>query len=105
MGKKGNACRLVVGKLEGKRPLERSRSRWMDNIKIYLGKIRWGDVHWICRAQDRDKLRALVNSAMHFSVSKNAGKRSNGYTSGGLSSGAQLYIVSYLLNNTYIQGL
>jgi hypothetical protein len=30
------AYRLWVGKPEGKRPLERPRCRWVDNIKIYL---------------------------------------------------------------------
>jgi hypothetical protein len=31
---KGNACRIFVGKPEGKRPLERTRRRWVDNIKM-----------------------------------------------------------------------
>jgi hypothetical protein len=33
-GGKRNACRLFVGKPEGKRLLERSRRRWVDNIKM-----------------------------------------------------------------------
>jgi hypothetical protein len=32
-----NAYRILVGKPEGKRPLERPRRRWVDNIKIDLG--------------------------------------------------------------------
>jgi hypothetical protein len=36
MGEKRNACRILVGKPDGKRPLGRPRSRWMDNIKIDL---------------------------------------------------------------------
>jgi hypothetical protein len=36
MGKKINAYRILVGKPEGKRPLGRSRRRWVDNIKMYL---------------------------------------------------------------------
>jgi hypothetical protein len=39
MGEKRNACRILVGKLEGKRPLGRPRRRWVDNIKIDLGEI------------------------------------------------------------------
>jgi hypothetical protein len=35
---KRNACRILVGKLEGKRQLRRHRSRWEDNIKMDLGE-------------------------------------------------------------------
>jgi hypothetical protein len=39
---KRNAYRVLVGKPEGKRPLGRSRRRWVDNIKIYLRETgRW----------------------------------------------------------------
>jgi hypothetical protein len=41
-GEKKNAYRILVGKLEGKRPLERPRRRWVDNIKMNLREIRWG---------------------------------------------------------------
>jgi hypothetical protein len=33
-----NACRILVGKPEGKRPLGRTR-KWVDNIKTDLGEI------------------------------------------------------------------
>jgi hypothetical protein len=36
MGEKRNAYRVLVRKLEGKRPLGRSRRRWEDNIKMDL---------------------------------------------------------------------
>jgi hypothetical protein len=39
MGEKRKACRLLIGKLEGKRPLGRPRQRWVDNIKMELIEI------------------------------------------------------------------
>jgi hypothetical protein len=33
------ACKLLVGKLEVKRSLARTRHSWKDNIKIYLEEI------------------------------------------------------------------
>jgi hypothetical protein len=41
-GEKWNAYRILVGKLEGKRPLGRPRRRWMANIKINLKRERMG---------------------------------------------------------------
>jgi hypothetical protein len=55
MGEKSNACRIVVGKPEVKRPLERCRRRWENNIKMYLGEIGWGGMDWIDLTQDRDQ--------------------------------------------------
>jgi hypothetical protein len=34
-----NACRILVGKPEGKRPVGRPRRRWADNIKMDLREI------------------------------------------------------------------
>jgi hypothetical protein len=39
MGEKKNAYRLLVGKPDGKRPIGRSRHRWVDNIKIDLVEL------------------------------------------------------------------
>jgi hypothetical protein len=41
MGEKRNAYRLLVGKPEGKRPLGRPKSRWVDNIRMNLGVVMW----------------------------------------------------------------
>jgi hypothetical protein len=41
------ACRILVGKSEGKRPLGRPRRRWVDNIEIDLREIGWDSVYWI----------------------------------------------------------
>jgi hypothetical protein len=40
--KRGDAYRVLVGKLEGKISLGRSRSRWKHNIKTGLYQIGWG---------------------------------------------------------------
>jgi hypothetical protein len=63
-----NTYGLLVGKPEGKRPLGRPGWSWVDNIRIDLGEMGLGDVHWIGLAQDRVRWRALVNSVMNFRV-------------------------------------
>jgi hypothetical protein len=65
---KRNAYRLLVGKPEGKRPLGRPRCRWVDNIRMALREVGWGDVDWIGLAQDRNRWRALVNSTLNLRV-------------------------------------
>jgi hypothetical protein len=61
MGTKGNECRMLVGKAEGKRTPGTPRHIRVDNIKMYLREIGWGSMDWIDLAQDRDQWRALVN--------------------------------------------
>jgi hypothetical protein len=49
MGDKMNVYRLLVGKQEGKRPLGRSRHRWVHNIKAYLVErvgVVWAGLVW-----------------------------------------------------------
>jgi hypothetical protein len=43
-GERRNACRLLMGKPEGKRPLGRIRRRWIDSIKMDVGELGWGCV-------------------------------------------------------------
>jgi hypothetical protein len=54
-GEKRNAYRLLVRKPEGRRPLGRPRSRWVDNIGMDLGEVGWGNVDWIDLAKDRNR--------------------------------------------------
>jgi hypothetical protein len=68
MGEKRNAYRLLVGKSEGKRPLGRPRLRWVDNNRMDLVEVGWGDVDWIGLAQNRERWRALVNAVMNLRV-------------------------------------
>jgi hypothetical protein len=65
---KRNAYRILVGKPEGRTPLGRTRHRRVDNIRMDLGEIGWGDVDWIGLAQDRNRWRALVNSVLNLWV-------------------------------------
>jgi hypothetical protein len=37
----------LVGKPEGKRPLNKPRSRWENNIRMDLSEIRWEGVDWM----------------------------------------------------------
>jgi hypothetical protein len=64
-----NAYRLLEGKPEGKRPLGRPRLGWVDNIRMHLGEVGWGDVDWIGLAQDMNRRKALVNSVLNLRVS------------------------------------
>ena len=58
----------LVAKPEGKRPLGRSRRKWEDNIKMDLQEVGRGCGDWMYLAQDRDRWRALVSTAMNFRV-------------------------------------
>jgi hypothetical protein len=60
--------RILMEKPEGKRPLERSRRRWEDGIRMDLREIGWDSVDWIQLAQDRDRWRSLVNTMMNLRV-------------------------------------
>jgi hypothetical protein len=59
MGESRGANRILVGKPGGKRPLERPRCRWEDNIKMNLQDLGWGGMDWIHLAQNMDRCRLL----------------------------------------------
>jgi hypothetical protein len=42
MGEGRGAYRILVGRPKGRRPLERPRRRWEDNIKMDLQEVGWG---------------------------------------------------------------
>jgi hypothetical protein len=67
-GEKRNAYRVLVGKPEGKRPLGREKSRWVDNTKIGLRGIGWDDMDCTDLAQDRNQWRALVSTMISLWV-------------------------------------
>jgi hypothetical protein len=47
MREERNVYRVLVGKSEGKRPLERPRRRWEDGIKMDLGGGEWSEITWL----------------------------------------------------------
>ena len=68
MGEERGVYRVLVGKLEGKRPLGRPRRRWVDNIRKDLQEVGCGYMDWIGLAQDRDRWRTLVSAVMNIRV-------------------------------------
>ena len=68
MEERRGVCRVLVGKLERKRPRGRPRRRWEDSIKMDLQKVGCRGMDWIELAQDRDRWRALVGTVRDFRV-------------------------------------
>ena len=65
---RGGEYRVLVGKPEGRRPLGRSRRRWVDNIRMDLQEVGCVYRDWIGLAQDRDRWRTLVSAVMNLRV-------------------------------------
>jgi len=59
MGERRGVYRVLVGKLEGKRPLGRPRRRWEDNIKMDLEEVVCGGMDLIELAEDRERWQAV----------------------------------------------
>jgi len=55
MGESRGVYRVLVGKLEGKRPPGRPRRRWEDNIMMDLQEVERDGMDRIDLAQDRDR--------------------------------------------------
>jgi hypothetical protein len=68
MGERRGAYRVLVGRPEDKRPLERPRGMWENNIKIDLREIEIDGANWIRVVQDRVQWRAFVNTVMYLRV-------------------------------------
>jgi hypothetical protein len=68
MGEKRGVHRVLVGKPEGNRPLERPRRRWEDNIKMDVQEVGGVRGDWMELAQDRDRWRALVSTVKNLRI-------------------------------------
>ena len=73
VGEGRGVYRVLMGKPEGKRPLERTRCRWEDNIKMDLQEVGGDCGDWMELVQDRERWRALVSTVMNFRVPKMRG--------------------------------
>ena len=60
--------RVLAGKPEEEKPLERPRYRWEDNIKMDLREVGCDPGDWIALAKDRDQRRAYVRAVMNLWV-------------------------------------
>jgi hypothetical protein len=69
MGEKGNVQTFFVECSEVKKLLRRPKSRWEDNIKLYLRTTRWGGMDFVVLAEHRHQWLALINMVMNLGAS------------------------------------
>jgi hypothetical protein len=67
-GEERKVYKVLVGKPEGKGPLERPRRRWKDGIRMDLREIGLRGVDWVRLAQYRDRWWAVVSAVMSLRV-------------------------------------
>jgi len=68
MGERRGIYIVLVGKPEGKKPLERNRLRREDIFKMDRQEVGCGVMDWIIQAHERNGCRALVNEVMNLWV-------------------------------------
>jgi hypothetical protein len=68
MGEMRGVYRVLVGRLEGKKPCGRPRHRLDDNIRRYLQEMGWGGLDWIHLVRDSVRWLVLANVIMNLWV-------------------------------------
>jgi hypothetical protein len=58
--------RVLLGKPERRRPLEKPRRRWEDNIKLYLQELGCGGINETELAQNKDSCRARMSMVLNL---------------------------------------
>jgi hypothetical protein len=61
-GQRRGLLRFLVGKPEGKKPLEKPKNRWEDNINMDIHEVGGEGMAWFEVAEDRKRWRVLVNA-------------------------------------------
>jgi hypothetical protein len=67
-GYKRGACRVLLGKPGGKRPLGRPLQRWENNFKMDHQELGWEGMDWIDLVHNMGRCQALVNAVMSLQV-------------------------------------
>jgi hypothetical protein len=68
MGEERKLYKVLVGKLERKRPLGRLGRRWKNGSRMDLRETGREDFDWVKLPQDRGQWRAVVNTVMNLRV-------------------------------------
>jgi hypothetical protein len=68
MGEERGMYRILMGIPEGKRPLGKTRHRWVVNTKMEPKEVECVGMDVIELAQDRGRWQALVNAVMNLRV-------------------------------------
>jgi hypothetical protein len=63
-----SSYKILVGKPQRKRQLERPRRRWEDNIRPDIREIGREGGNWMHLALERDQWRAVVNTVMNLGI-------------------------------------
>lgn len=70
-GGKRNAYEVLVARPDGRKLLERPKSRREDNIEKDLEEIGWEGVEWVYQVQDKHDWLALVDNIINLEFSSN----------------------------------
>jgi hypothetical protein len=69
-GRERVVYRVLVGRPDFERPLERPRRRWDDSVKLDLREIGFDGANWLQLAQNRVQWWAFANTVMNFGFHK-----------------------------------